>query len=240
MKLWQIIRWGSFLSLCTYPCLCVCHQAASSQGTMNPDQGGELLKAYKHCCAQDLPHTTLKQFLNSIGLPVQDYNPMFTSMWFCFAVDKGFKNADFTNFSLQRWDEATANLKRETNDIAPHPALVAQRVRKQLKKVKVTWAHVDISCVLRPAHFLDISCVLKTTNVHFAKYFRFPILPYLLLPPSMPPYPEYTPITLVYPIPYPHNIPCNPITLYPSSLILYTPRSPKLNGTHATPFPDST
>jgi len=99
---------------------------------MNPDQGGELVKAYKYCCAQELPHKTLKQFLNSIGLPVEDYNPMFTSMWFCFASDKGFKNTDFAELNLQQWDEATAELKRETNNIAPHAALVAQRVRTRL------------------------------------------------------------------------------------------------------------
>jgi hypothetical protein len=99
---------------------------------MNPDQGGELVKAYKYCCAQELPHATLKQFLNSIGLPVQDYNPMFTSMWFCFANDKGLKNTDFAKFSMQHWDEATAELKRETKNIEPHAALVAQRVRERL------------------------------------------------------------------------------------------------------------
>ena len=99
---------------------------------MKPDQGGELVKAYKYCCAQELPHATLEQFLNSIGLPVQDYNPMFTSMWFCFANDKGLKNTDFAKFSMQHWDEATAELKRETKNIEPHAALVAQRVRERL------------------------------------------------------------------------------------------------------------
>ena len=100
---------------------------------MNPDQGGELLKAYKYCSAQGLPHKTLKQFLNSIGLPVQDYNPMFTSMWFCFAGDKGLTDTDFAKFNLQRWDEATAELKGEFVDkIAPHSTLVAQRARRKV------------------------------------------------------------------------------------------------------------
>ena len=110
---------------------------------MNPDQGGELLKAFKYCIAQGLPHTTLKQFLNSIGLPVQDYNPMFTSMWFCFASDKGLKNTDFAQFNLQHWDEATAELKGETNQIEPHAALVAQRVRywQQHLRLKGARAH---------------------------------------------------------------------------------------------------
>ena len=58
---------------------------------------------------------------------------MFTSMWFCTAKDKGLKDKHFAKFSLQQWDEAAAELKRETNNIAPHAALVAQRVAKKAK-----------------------------------------------------------------------------------------------------------
>ena len=58
---------------------------------------------------------------------------MFTSMWFCFAKDKGLRNTDFANFDMRLWDEATTELKREANDIAPHAALVAQRVRMRNK-----------------------------------------------------------------------------------------------------------
>jgi hypothetical protein len=97
--------------------------------TMNPDRKSHLIRLQKMLLqSEGWPTVTPNTFCKALGV---QQKPELLSFFACFAGDVGFQDSDFEDFDTQvkKWWKFAEQFF-DQHGLEPHPAIVAQGVRK--------------------------------------------------------------------------------------------------------------